>query len=50
MGDMEIYIQYARAAYIQMLQDVLPSSDFVIDGTKALEEQVDEIKKIVDAL
>ena len=45
--DMEIYLKYARIAYAQMLKDVLPSSDYVIDGTKELEEKVEEIKKII---
>ena len=44
---MEIYLKYARVAYVQMLKDVLPSSDYVIDGTKELEEKVEEIKKII---
>ncbi|MBE6846437.1 MAG: hypothetical protein E7508_12250 [Ruminococcus sp.] len=48
--DMEIYLKYARAAYVQMLKDVLPSSDYVIDGTKELEEKVEEIKKIIISL
>ena len=45
--DMEFYIQYARVAYIQMLKDILPSSDYVIDGMKDLEEKVNEITKII---
>ncbi|MBE5948365.1 MAG: hypothetical protein E7261_04970 [Lachnospiraceae bacterium] len=45
--DMEMYLKYARAAYVQMLKDVLPSSDYVIDGTKELGEKVEEIKKIM---
>ena len=36
-----------RVAYIQMLKDILPSSDYIIDGTKELEEKVEEIKKIM---
>ena len=48
--DMEMYLKYARVAYVQMLKDVLPSSDFVIDGTKELEEKVEEIKKIMLAI
>ena len=48
--DMEIYLKYARVAYVQMLKDVLPSSDYVIDGTKELEEKVEEIRKIILAL
>ncbi len=42
---MEIYLKYARVADVQMLKDVLPSSDYVIDGTKELEEKVEEIIK-----
>ena len=45
--DMENYLKYARVAFVQMLKDVLPSSDYVIDGTKELEEKVEEIKKIM---
>ena len=48
--DMEVYFKYARTAYAQMLKDVLPSSDYVIDGTKELEEKVEEIKKIILAI
>ena len=48
--DMEMYLKYARVAFVQMLKDVLPSSDYVIDGTKELEEKVEEIKKIILAL
>ena len=45
--DMEMYLKYARVAYVQMLKDILPSSDYVIDGTKELEEKVEEIIKII---
>lgn len=45
--DMEFYMKYARVAYVQMQKDVLASSDYVIDGTKELEEKVDEIIKII---
>lgn len=48
--DMEFYIKYGRTAYVQMLKDILPSSDYVIDGTKELEEKVEEIIKIILAL
>lgn len=48
--DMDTYLRYARVAYIQMLKDVLPSSDYVIDGAKELDEKVDEIKKIILSL
>lgn len=45
--DMETYLKYARIAYVQMLKDVLSSSDYVIDGTEELEEKVENIKKII---
>ncbi len=48
--DLEMYLEYARVAYVQMLKDVLPSSDYVIDGTKDLKEKIEEITKIILAL
>lgn len=48
--EMDMYLKYARIAYVQMLKDILPSSDYVIDGTKELNEKADEIKKIVLSL
>ena len=48
--EMEMYLKYARIAYIQMLKDILPSSDYVIDGTKELAEKTDEIKNIILSL
>ena len=45
--DLEAYLQHARPAYLQMLQDILPSSDFVIDGTKNLHDKVEEIIRII---
>lgn len=45
--DIELYLKYARVAYVQMLKDVLPSSDYVIDGAKELEEKVEEMKRII---
>ena len=45
--DMQMYIRYARVAYLQMLKAVLPSSDYVLDGTKELEEKVADMKKII---
>ena len=47
---MELYLKYARIAYIQMIKDVLPSSDYIIDGTKELSEKTDEIIKIMLSL
>jgi len=48
--DMEMYLKYARIAYVQMLKDILPSSDYVIDGTKELEEKVQEVIEVITAL
>ncbi len=47
-NEMEMYIKYARVAYVQMLKDILPSSDYVIDGTKELEEMVEEVIEIIE--
>lgn len=46
-ADMEIYLTRARIAYMQMLKDILPSSDDVIDGTMDLEEKIEALMKIV---
>jgi len=45
--DLHMYIKYARPAYVQMLRDILPSSDYVIDGTKEPDEKVEEIIRII---
>ena len=41
--DLEIYLKYARIAYIQMQKDILPSSDYVIDGTLSVDEIANDI-------
>lgn len=41
--EMENYLNYSRVAYIQMLKDILPSSDYVVDGSKILEEITEDI-------
>ncbi|WP_124099232.1 hypothetical protein [Ruminococcus sp. Marseille-P6503] len=41
--DLEIYLKCARIAFIQMQKDILPSSDYIIDGTLSVEEIVNEI-------
>ena len=41
--DLEVYLKYARIAFIQMQKDILPSSDCVIDGTLGVKEIVNEI-------
>ena len=42
-NDLEIYLKYARISYIQMQKDILPSSDYVIDGTHSVDEIANEI-------
>lgn len=48
--DLKMYIKYTRIAYIQMLKDILPSSDYIIDGTKEIEENAEEIIRIILSL
>lgn len=46
--DLEIYLKYARIAFIQTQKDILPSSDYVIDGTLSIEEIVNQIVAQMD--
>lgn len=41
--DLELYLKYARIAFGQMQNDVLPSSDYVLDGTLGVDDLVEEI-------
>lgn len=45
--DMSYYLKYARIAYEEMLNTILPNSDYVIDGSMQLDEIV---KQIIDIL
>ena len=45
--EMDVYLKYARIAYVQMLQDILPISDYVIDGTKELKIIINEAMAII---
>lgn len=47
-ADMEFYLSRARIAYMQMLADVLPSSDDVIDGMLDLEDKVAAVMRIIN--
>ena len=47
-NDLEMYLKYARIAFVQMQKDILPSSDYVIDGTLSVEEIVNEIAAKVE--
>lgn len=46
--DLEMYLKYARIAFIQMQKDILPSSDYVIEGALSVEEIVNEIVAKID--
>lgn len=46
-NDLDLYLKYARIAYIQMQKDVLPSSDYVIDGTLGIDDLVGNILEIL---
>ena len=45
--EMDSYLKYARVAYVQMRDEHLSGSDHVIDGTKKLEDIIDEAVKII---
>ena len=42
-NDLKMYLKYARNAFVQMQKDILPLSDYVIDGTLSVEGIVNEI-------
>lgn len=46
-NDLELYLKYARIAFVQMHKDILPSSDYVIDGMLQTEAIVNEIIKAI---
>ena len=45
--EMNVYLNYARIAYVQMLKDIKPSSDYVIDGVQDLEYITMELLDII---
>jgi uridine kinase len=46
-GDMSFYLKYARIAYKEMLNTILPNSDYVIDGSMQLDDVVKQIMDII---
>ncbi len=46
-NDLRGYLKYARVAFAQMQKDILPSSDYVIDGTMSTESIVENIINII---
>ena len=45
--EMDVYLNYARIAYVQMLKDIKPSSDYVVDGTQNLKTITEELLDII---
>ena len=45
--EMKTYLNFARVAYVQMLKDIKPSSDYVIDGAQDLEHITMELLDII---
>ena len=45
--EMDVYLNYARIAYVQMLKDIKPSSDYVVDGAQDLEHITEELLDII---
>jgi uridine kinase len=41
------YLKYERMSYLQMLKDILPSSDYVVDGSLEADKIVDEIVEFI---
>ncbi len=46
-NDLRGYLNYARIAFVQMQKDILPSSDYVIEGTMSIETIVENIINII---
>lgn len=46
-SDLRRYLEYARVAFVQMQKDILPSSDYVIDGTESTESITEKIINII---
>ena len=45
--EMNTYLNFARPCYVQMLENILPNSDYVIDGAKELETIINETLEII---
>lgn len=45
--DMSFYLKYARIAYEEMLNTILPNSDYVVDGSIQLDEIIKQIMNII---
>ena len=46
-NEMNTYLNAARVCYVQMLTEILPNSDYVIDGANDLETIINEAMEII---
>lgn len=46
-NEMNTHLNSTRICYVQMLTDILPTSDYVIDGAKELEDIINESMEII---
>lgn len=46
-NEMHTYLNFARPCYVDMLTEILPDSDYVIDGAKELETIINEAMEII---
>ncbi len=46
-ADIESYLKFARKCYLGMQEDIIPSSDYVVDGTKDIAELVNDVLNII---
>lgn len=49
-ADMESYLKFARKWYLKMQEDIMPSSDYVVDGTKDIAKVVDDVLNIIQKM
>ena len=46
-NEMNIYLNCSRSVYVHMIKEHLSTSDYVIDGSKELEDIIDEAMEII---
>lgn len=49
-NEMNTYLNSTRICYVQMLTDILPNSDYVIDGSKDFEDIINETMKVIQGV
>lgn len=46
-GELDAYVRHERVAYLQMLKDILPSSDVVVDGAREIEAVAGDVLRAI---